>query len=57
MPAHPSCPVTDDFSQNLDRKTGFKVSRFVDLKNALVTDPDVGTGDHDGLAVLVRARE
>lgn len=45
----------DDFTQRLDRATDHKVSRFVPLDNALVDDPRFTTGDHDGVAVLVRA--
>jgi hypothetical protein len=45
----------DDFTQSLDRATPFKVTGFVGLDNAVVGDPDVTTGDHDGIAVLVRA--
>jgi len=45
----------DDFTQRLDRDTVFKVSRFVDLGNALIGDPKLTTGDHDGIAVVVRA--
>jgi hypothetical protein len=45
----------DDFTQRLDRSTDFKVSRFVDLGNALIGDPKLTTGDHDGIAVVVQA--
>jgi hypothetical protein len=45
----------DDFTQRLNRSTDFKVSRFVDLGNALIGDPKLTTGDHDGIAVVVRA--
>jgi hypothetical protein len=45
----------DDFTQRLDRSTAFKVSGFVDLGNALIQDPKLTTGDHDGMAVVVRA--
>jgi hypothetical protein len=45
----------DDFSQRLDRSTSFKLSSFVSLANAIVGDPWISTGDHDGLAVLLRA--
>jgi hypothetical protein len=45
----------DDFTQKLDRATPFKVSGFVRLDNAILDDPAVTTGDHDGMAVLVRA--
>ncbi|HET7680800.1 MAG TPA: hypothetical protein VFK79_11795 [Xanthobacteraceae bacterium] len=45
----------DDFSQNLDRSTQFRLRGFVDMANAIVGDPEITTGDHDGLAVLLRA--
>ena len=44
----------DDFTQRLDRLTDFKVSGFVSLGNALIDDPKLTTGDHDGMAVVVR---
>jgi hypothetical protein len=45
----------DDFTQSLDRRTAYKVTGFVSLENALLGDPKLTTGDHDGLAVMVRA--
>jgi hypothetical protein len=45
----------DDFTQRLDRLTHYKIFGFVNLGNALVADPKLTTGDHDGMAVLVRA--
>jgi hypothetical protein len=45
----------DDFTQRLDRNTAYKVSGFVNLDNALIDDPKLTTGDHDGMAVLMRA--
>jgi hypothetical protein len=45
----------DDFTQRLDLDTSYKVTGFVNLGNALVGDPKLTTGDHDGMAVLVRA--
>jgi hypothetical protein len=45
----------DDFTQRLDSSTAYKVSGFVNLNNALIDDPKFTTGDHDGMAVLVRA--
>ena len=44
----------DDFTQRLDRQTDFKVSGFVNLGNALIDDPKLTTGDHDGMAVVMR---
>jgi hypothetical protein len=46
----------DDFTQNLQRSTGYHIAGFVDLGNALVDDPAMTTGDHDGLAVLVQSK-
>ncbi|MBF9195580.1 hypothetical protein [Microvirga terrestris] len=45
----------DDFTQRLDRSTAYNVSGFVNLGNALIDDPKLTTGDHDGMAVVVRA--
>jgi hypothetical protein len=45
----------DDFARALDLQTPFKSAGFVALENAIVGDPDVTTGDHDGRAVLLRA--
>ncbi len=47
----------DDFAESLDRKTAYKTTGFVSLDNAIVTDPDITTGDHDGTAVLIMAEE
>jgi hypothetical protein len=46
----------DDFAQNLDRNTAFKIEGAVDLANAIAGDPQISTGDHDGRAVLLRTR-
>ena len=45
----------DDFARDLDRKTPFKSAGFVPLRNAVVGDANVTTGDHDGRAALLRA--
>lgn len=45
----------DDYARSLDRKTEFKISDFVSLDNAIVGDRATTTGDHDGIAVLLRA--
>lgn len=45
----------DDFARHLDQATSFKSAGFVALKNAIVGDPKVTTGDHDGRAALLRA--
>jgi hypothetical protein len=46
----------DDFTQNLDRQTAYKLSAFVNMDNAIIKDRYVTTGDHDGIAVLVEAK-
>src|SRR5512139_10074 len=38
----------DDFSQRMNASTGFKLNGFVNLENAVVDDPKITTGDHDG---------
>lgn len=45
----------DDFTQRLDNSTAYKASGFVSLGNALVDDPRLTTGDHDGRAAVLRA--
>jgi hypothetical protein len=45
----------DAFTQKLTTKSDFKVSSFVYLGNAIPGDPELTTGDHDGMAVLLEA--
>lgn len=45
----------DDFTQSLDTSTGYAIEQFVAMDNAIVGDPKLTTGDHDGIAVLVHA--
>ena len=47
----------DNFAWLLDLKSDFKVRGFVQLDNALIGSPDVSTGDHDGLAILLSAEK
>jgi hypothetical protein len=47
----------DDFTQSLDRNTAYTVTGFVNLGNAILGDPDLTSGDHDGIAVVVRVRK
>lgn len=47
----------DEFSQSLERRSPFRISGFVNLANAIVGDPEITTGDHDGLAVVLRAAD
>jgi len=43
----------DDLARKMDAKTGFKQAGFVALGNCIIDAPDVSTGDHDGMAVLL----
>lgn len=45
----------DDFADNISRKTQYQVSGYVNLDNVIVADPKITTGDHDGIAVLLKA--
>lgn len=45
----------DDFAENMTRKTEYKVSGYVNLGNVIVDDPQITTGDHDGMAVAMKA--
>lgn len=46
----------EDFARKLDARTGYKIAGFVELANELAGDPALTTGDHDGKAVVLRAR-
>lgn len=43
----------DDFASRLNNKTDYKIVKYVDLKNAVMHDPSLTTGDHDGRAVVL----
>lgn len=45
----------DDFAEKLERSSAYAASGSVPLDNALADDPRLTTGDHDGMAVLLRA--
>jgi hypothetical protein len=45
----------DAFAWALDREGTFAVAGFISLANAIVGSPEIGTGDHDGLAVFLSA--
>jgi hypothetical protein len=45
----------DDFAQRMDAHTAYKITGFLSLDNALISDPTTTTGDHDGVAVLLTA--
>lgn len=47
----------DDFTQNMDTHTEYKVTGFVNLNNALIGDPRLTTGDHDGIAVMIARKK
>jgi len=46
----------DDFARRLDQSSQFKLDGTVRLENALTADGEVTTGDHDGMATLMRAQ-
>jgi hypothetical protein len=47
----------DTFAGAMNLRSAYRRIAFLNLDNALVDRPDVGTGDHDGMAaVLTRAR-
>jgi hypothetical protein len=43
----------DDFAKRMDKRSGYKIAKYVELKNALISDPRLTTGDHDGRAVVL----
>ena len=45
----------DAFTQKMASKSEYQVSAFVPLGNAIMGDDALTTGDHDGVAVLLRA--
>lgn len=45
----------DKFARVLTEKSTFKITAFLNLENALLDDPSIGTGDHDGIAVVLTA--
>jgi hypothetical protein len=45
----------DAFTQKLSAKTDYRVSSLVYLGNDLISDDALTTGDHDGMAVLLKA--
>lgn len=44
----------DDVAQKLDRQSAYRIAGYENLKNVLIGDPAVTTGDHDGVAVVLR---
>lgn len=47
----------DDFAENMDRKTKYRINGYVKLSNVIVDDPKITTGDHDGIAVSIVAQK
>ena len=47
--------VRDHFSQSLDRQGGYRIASYENLGNAIIGDPGLTTGDHDGVAVRLVA--
>jgi hypothetical protein len=47
----------DDLAQKLTQKARFEFIGLVGLQNAIVDEPALTTGDHDGRAVLLRLAE
>ena len=45
----------DAFTQKMASKSEYQVSAFVPLGNAIIGDDALTTGDHDGVALLLRA--
>ena len=45
----------DHFAWALDKNGEFRITGFVSLGNAILGDPRAGTGDHDGVAVVLTA--
>jgi hypothetical protein len=45
----------DSFARVLMEKGCFKITAFLNMENALLDDPVTGTGDHDGIAVVLTA--
>jgi len=45
----------DRFAQALEDKGEFRITAFIVLENAILGDPRLGTGDHDGVAAVLTA--
>lgn len=43
----------DSFAREMDQRTCYKIKKFINLENVFIADPDITTGDHDGIAVLL----
>jgi hypothetical protein len=47
----------DDFAGLLDLRTSYKITAYLSLENAMISDKDVTTGDHDGVAIQITAEK
>lgn len=47
----------DDFAGNMDKRTKYRISGYVNLSNVIVDDAKITTGDHDGIAVSIVAQK
>lgn len=47
----------DDFGERLSRFGGYRSAGMVDMNNALPSDSDLTTGDHDGLALVLATQK
>jgi len=45
----------DRFAHALEQKGEFRITAFISLENAILNDQQCGTGDHDGVAVVLTA--
>ncbi len=45
----------DEFTRRMDERTPYRIVDFAWLDNAVVSDPDFTTADHDGIAVVLAA--
>ena len=43
----------DELSQSFDKKSDYKIIRFLTLNNAIINSKGKTTGDHDGVAVVL----
>jgi hypothetical protein len=43
----------DEYAASLNSQTEFKLTGHLDMHNAILDDPKVTTGDHDGKAVVL----
>jgi hypothetical protein len=45
----------DEFAASIDRHTDYKFTGYLDMHNAIIDDPGITTGDHDGKAIVLCA--